>query len=156
MSAHQTRRLTENLFFKPVMQPTANVTDGTYPASNAYIPVVEYARFAFIISVAATDDTAVTAQVVQATAVAGTGSKNITGAAITGTVLAGTNDNKWAIIEIDQERLDIANDFSHVAIAIAATGGTATIASVWFVGIEPRIKPPVFGSDLAEQVFVDG
>lgn len=157
MPAHQIRRLSENLFLKLVLPPTgANVTDATYPASGSYINVVDWARFAFIIAVGATDDTAVTAQVVQATSVNAAGKKNIAGAALTGTLLAGTNDNKWSIIEVDQERLDIANDFNFVALDVAATGGTATAVTVFFVGIEPRVKPPVFGADLAEQVFVDG
>ena len=148
------RRLSEHLFIKQVMNPAANVTDATYPST--YIDVSGYARFAFLILVGATDDTAVNAQVVQATAAAGTGSKDITGAAITSTVLAGTNDNKWALIEVDNERLDIANNFQFVALTVAATGGSATIASVFFFGIEPRVKPPTFGSDKAEIVYVDG
>ena len=152
---HQIRRISENVFFKQIMNPGA-VTDAVYPGSSAYIDVFPYARFAFIIAIGATDDTAITAKVVQATAAAGTGKKDVSGAAITGTVLAGSNDNKWAIIEVDQERLDIANDFSYVALEVAATGGTASQGVAFFIGIEPRVKPPTFGTDLAEQVFVDG
>ena len=153
MSAHQIRRLTENLYIKQI-KVIDSVVDGTFPST--YLDASLWARFAFLIAVGATDDTAVTAQVVQATAAAGTGSKNITGAALTGTLLAGTNDNKWSIIEVDQEHMDIANDFSHVAITVGATGGSATTMAVFFFGIEPRVKPPTFGTDLAEQVFVDG
>lgn len=153
---HQMRRITENVFIKLVLPPVANPTDGIFPASNNYIPVVEFERFAFLIEVGATDDTSITAQVVQATALAGTGSKNIAGAAITATLLAGTNDNKFAVIEIERSRLDIANDFSHVAINVAATGGTASAMAITFLGWRTRILPPVFGSDKAEIVYVDG
>lgn len=148
------RRLTEHLFIKQVMNPAANVTDAVYPST--YIDVSGFARFAFLISVGATDDTAVTAQVVQATAAAGTGSKNITGAALTGTLLAGTNDNKWSVIEVDPDHMDIGGNFQFVALNVAATGGTATIAEVFFIGIEPHVKPPTFGADMAEIVYVDG
>jgi hypothetical protein len=153
MPAHEVRRFSENFFMKQI-KVIDSVVDGTFPST--YIDVSPYARFAFLIAVGATDDTAVTAQVVQATAAAGTGTKSITGAALTGTLLAGSNDNKWSIIEVDSERLDIANDFQFVAITLGATGGAATTMAVFFIGIEPRVKPPTFGSDLAEQVFVDG
>ena len=157
MSAHQIRRFTENLSLKMVMPPIANPTDGSFPASASYINVVEWARFAFIIAVGGTDDTAITAQVAQSTTAASTGGKkNITGAAITGTVLAGTNDNKFAVIEVDQEQLDIKNDFCFVTLDVAATGGTASAMCVFFVGIEPRVKPPTYGADLAEVVYLDG
>lgn len=155
MAAHQIRRLSENLFWKQIMNPGA-ISDAVYPGSSAYIDTFPYARFAFLISVGATDDTVVSAKVVQATAAAGTGKKDVSGAAITTTILAGTNDNKWALIEVDQERLDIANDFTHVALEVAATGGTATQGVAFFFGIEPRVKPPTFGSDSAEIVYVDG
>jgi hypothetical protein len=153
---HQMRRITENVFVKLAMPPTANPTDGIFPSSSTYIPVAEYERFAFLIEVGATDDTSITAQVVQATAAAGTGSKNITGAAITATLLAGTNDNKFAIIEIERAKLDIANDFTHVAITIAATGGSASAMAITFLGWRLRTYPPTFGSDKAEIVIVDG
>lgn len=150
---HQIRRLSENLFWKQIMNPAA-ISDSTYPSS--YIDVSGYARFAFLIAVGATDDSAVSAKVVQATAAAGTGSKDIDGAAITNTVLAGTNDNKWALIEVDQDHLDINGDFQFVALTVAATGGSSTIGTAFFIGIEPRVKPPTFGADKAEIVYVDG
>jgi hypothetical protein len=150
---HQMRRFSENVFIQQIKVIDALV-DGTFPAS--YIPVAEYERFAFLIAVGPTDDTAVTAQVVQATAAAGTGSKVITGAAITGTVLAGTNDNKWAMIEVERARLDINNDFSHVAITLGGTGGTETTLAVFFLGWRTRKLPPTFGTDKAEIVIVDG
>jgi hypothetical protein len=156
MGANQIRRLSENLFIKQCIVE-GSVADGVYPSSSAYIDVSEYSRFAFLIAVGDSDDTAVTAQVKQATAAAGTGSKDVTGAAITGTSLAGSSsDDRWAMIEVDNERLDIANDFDHVALDVAATGGSATELVVFFFGIEPRVKPPTFGSDKAEIVYVDG
>lgn len=152
--SYQMRRFSENIFVQMVKPPVANLSDETVPST--YIDVSAYERFAFLILVGATDDTAITAQVVQATAAAGTGSKNISGAAITGTVLAGTNDNKWAMIEVESRRLDIANDFRYVSLTVAATGGSASVGSIIFLAWRGPVRPPTFGSDKAEIVYVDG
>jgi hypothetical protein len=155
VAGHIMRRLTENLYMLKVLAPVA-VADGIYPSSSAYIDVSKYGRFCFIIDVGVTDDTAVTAQVLQATAAAGTGSKVVTGAAITGTLLAGTNDGKWAVIEVETSRLDIANGFRYVAIDVAATGGASTIMAIKFFGWRMDRLPPTYGTDKAEIVYVDG
>ena len=108
MGTNLIRRLSENLFIQQCIVE-GSIVDGTYPSSSTYIDVAGYQRFAFLIAAGDSDDTAVTAQVVQATAAAGTGSKNITGAAITGTSLAGSSsDDRWCMIEVDNEHLDIA------------------------------------------------
>ncbi len=156
VAGHIMRRFSENVFVQLAMSPRANPTDGVFPSSSTYIDVSEYGRFAFLVMCGATDDTAITGQVVQATAAAGTGSKSITGAALTGTVLAGTNDNKWSIIEVETRRLDIANSFRYVGLDLAATGGSASAMAVLFLAWRSRVLPPTFGSDLGEQVFVDG
>lgn len=156
IAGHGMRRLSENLFMQLVMSPRANPTDGVFPSSSTYIDVSEYSRFAFVVMVGGTDDTSITGQVVQATAAAGTGSKSITGAALTSTVLAGSNDNKWSIIEVERNHMDIANSFQYVGIDVAATGGSASAMSIMFYGWRARKLPPTFGTDLGEQVFVDG
>lgn len=148
------RRISENVGIQ-LVKCIASLVDGTFPAT--YIDVSAWDRFAFLIASGAGDDTAVTAQVVQATSSTGTGKKNITGAALTGTSLASASGaNKWAMIEVDNEHLDINNNFNYVSCDFAATGGAATTLCVFFLGIEPRIKPPVFGADKAEIVYVDG
>lgn len=153
---YQIRRVSEHIYFEPI-KVIDSLVDGTFPAS--YIDVSQWARFAFLIATGASDDTAVTAQVVQATAAAGTGSKNITGAALTGTSLASASgSNKFAMIEVDQEHLDIANDFDHVAITLGATGGSATTLACFFIGIEPNTKvgAPIQPDSCVEIVYVDG
>ena len=146
-------RIFENTYFQMV-EPPKDSADATVPSS--YIDVSGYERFAFIRLVGATDDSAVTMQVVQATAAAGTGSKNITSAAITGTVLAGTNDNKWAAVEVATSKLDIANGFRYVAVTIAATGGSSTLSSVLFIGWRARHNYPTqFAADSAQVVTID-
>ena len=156
VAGHVMRRLSENVFMKLVMSPRANPTDGIFPSSSTYIDVSEYSRFAFVVMVGGTDDTSITAQVVQATAAAGTGSKVITGAALTATVLAGSNDNKWSIIEVERNHMDITSTFQYVALDVAATGGSASAMAIMFYGWRGRKLPPTFGTDLGEQVFVDG
>ena len=79
------------------------------------------------------------------------------GAAITTTILAGTaNDDRWALIEVERSKLDIANDFDCVALEVAATGGSDTEMAVFFLGWRMRSIPPTYGSDKAEIVIVDG
>lgn len=153
---HQMRRFSENVYIQQVIIE-GDVADGIYPSSSAYIPVAEYERFAFLIGVGDSDDTAVEAQVLQATAVAGTGSKDVTGALITTTILAGTaNDDRWALIEVERSKLDIQNDFDCVALDVAATGGTATELAVFFLGWRMRKIPPTFDATKAEIVYLDG
>lgn len=150
------RRFTENVYIQQLIIE-GTIVDGVYPGSSTYIDVSEYERFAFLVAVGDSDDTAVTAQVKQATAAAGTGTKNITGAAITTTVLAGTaNDDRWTMIEVEGRRLDIANDFRFVALDVAATGGSATEMAIFFFGWRLRKLPPTFGADKAEIIYVDG
>lgn len=156
VAGHIMRRLSENVFIKMILPPTgANVTDATYPST--YIDVSGYDRFAFLVAVGTSDDTAFKAQVVQATAAAGTGKKDVTDAAVTTTKLAGSSsDDRWAIVEIECRKLDINNNFRYVALDVAATGGSATAAAAFFFAWRGGKLPPTFGADLAEQVFVDG
>ena len=148
------RRLGENVLIQLVQVPATNPADATVPST--YIDVSGYERFAFLVLVGGTDDTAVTMQVVQATAAAGTGKKNVTGAAITGTVLAGTNDNKWALVEVQQNQLDINNSFRYVAVDYAATGGSATASAIVFLAWRGQATPVTQGADKAEIAYVDG
>ena len=156
VAGHIMRRMTENLFIRQVLSPVA-VSDGVKPGTTTYIDVAKYGRFAFLVEVGVSDDTAVSAQVVQATTATGTGKKDVTGAAITATTLAGTDyDNRWAMIEVEANHLDIANDFRYVAIDVAATGGSSTIMSILFFGWRQDRLPPTFGTDSAEIVYLDG
>jgi len=156
IAGHIMRRLSENVFIQMVLPPTgSNVTDAAYPST--YIDVSTYGRFAFLVAVGTSDDTAVVAKVVQATAAVGTGSKDVTGAGVTTTILAGSSsDDRWALIEVETNHLDIANNFRYVSLSVAATGGSATAMCAFFMGWRANKLPPTFGSDLAEQVFVDG
>lgn len=138
----------DDIFVQVVNVPGA-ITTGTVPAT--YIDVSNYTRFVFLLSLGATNN-AVDAQVVQATAAAGTGSKNITGAAIA--QLDGNDDNKFVTIEVDSQRLDIANGFRYVAVTLTVAG--TTTAEVLFFGLNGRARPITKVSAWDEAVVIAG
>lgn len=81
------------------------------------------------------------AKLVQATSSAGAGAKDITGAAITQLTQAGTDaSDTQAVISLQTDALDVANDFQFVAISL--TVGTATSdAGAIMLGVAPRVGP---------------
>lgn len=80
------------------------------------------------------------AKLQQATDSSGTGAKDITGKAITQLTQAGTDSDKQAVINVNQDELDVANDFTHVAIVM--TIGTATSdAGAILQGFRPTYAP---------------
>jgi hypothetical protein len=73
----------------------------------------------------------------QASDSGGTGAKDVTGAAITALTQAGTDDNKQALINLDQGSLDFNNGFRYVRLSV--TLGTAGADAAAFVlGLDPR------------------
>lgn len=70
----------------------------------------------------------------------GTGLKDITGAAITQLTQAGGDSDKYAIIEVNVDQLDVENGFDHVLLSI--TGATAASDYSGIVlGFDPRYAP---------------
>lgn len=64
------------------------------------------------------------AKIQQATDSSGTGAKDITGKAITQLTQAGTDSDKQVVINISENDLDVAGDFTHIRLSM--TVGTAT------------------------------
>lgn len=150
------RRFTENVYVQQIINPSANVTDASYPASGSFIDVSSYERFAFLVFVGATDDTSVTATV-QAASAANGALTTVTSAAITATVIASGNPNKWAMIEVETRKLHLLGaSHKFATLTVAATGGSATIMGGFFFGWRTAKLPPTFGADKAEIVYVDG
>lgn len=140
----------QTLFEQVYRQQVANpavITTATVPAS--YIDVSNFEAFAFVFELGATDGV-VDLQVVQATAAAGTGSKNITGAAIT--QLSATDDNKQVAVEVDVNKLDLANGFRYVAVTATIAG--ATTAAIVFYGYNPKSAPVSQPAAFAQHVIV--
>lgn len=146
------RTFFEQVYMQVAANPGALSSGTSYPAS--YINVQDFERFAFLIALGATDQTAINAKVVQATAAAGTGSKDVSGAAIT--QLGATDDNKYALIEVQTDKLDINNAFHYVSLTFTATGGSATTGAVLFFGINPGSAPVSIPAAFVEQVAVLG
>lgn len=124
---------------------------GEFPASGSYIDVAQFERFVFLI-LAGTLDTALTCQVQQATAVNGT-AKDITGAVTT----VGTgDDNKWHIIEVQTDQLDINNDYRYVTLDITGAAGSNDYLAIVFLGLNPGEQPVTQHASLVAAVVVAG
>lgn len=140
----------KTLFQEVYRQQVANpavITTGTVPAT--YIDASSFEAFAFVFELGATDNV-VDMKVVQATASDGTGSKDVTGAVIV--QLSGTDDNKQAAIEVEANKLDLANGFRYVAVT-ATIAGTTTAAIV-FYGYNPKSAPVSQPAAFAQHVIV--
>lgn len=73
----------------------------------------------------------------QATDSSGTGAKIVTGKSITQFTKAGSDDNKQALINLRQEDLDLANNFTHARLTVTV-GVAASLAAAVVLGIDPR------------------
>ena len=83
----------------------------------------------------------VDAKIQEATDASGTGAKDITGKAITQMTQAGTDQSDTqAIINLEADELDAANDFTHVQFSITVGTATSDIAGV-VEGFDPRYGP---------------
>lgn len=76
----------------------------------------------------------------QAQDASGTGVKDITGAAITQLTDAGSDSDKQAIINLRQDDLDIANDFTHVRMVLTTATATGDSAAI-LLGVNPVTAP---------------
>lgn len=76
----------------------------------------------------------------QATDNSGTGAKDITGAAITQLTQAGTDDDKQAIINLNPEKLDVANGFTFVAMVMTVAVATSDCGAIMH-GLWPQYGP---------------
>jgi hypothetical protein len=78
----------------------------------------------------------VDAKLQQATDGAGTGVKDIPGAAITQIVKA-SGDNKFSFINLDPQKLDVANGFCFVRLSVTV-GTAASLVAGYLFGGNPR------------------
>lgn len=114
------------------------IADGNFPASGSYIDVSNYEEFDFQVK-AGSLDSALTLQVYQDTSATQTGSiKVVTGATAT---IGATDDDKIFVIQVETAKLDIANGFRYVTLAISGQAGSNDYASVTFVGYNARHLP---------------
>ena len=121
-----------------------------YPLSGNYIDVSQYERFAFLVG-AGSLDSILTCQVKQADAVNGT-AKSITDAVV---VIPADGDDKWYMVEVQTEELDINSDYRYVTLAISGPTGN-DYGCVWFLGYNPGFRPVTQGADCGEVVKLLG
>lgn len=82
----------------------------------------------------------VDAKLEQATDSSGTGAKDITSAAITQLTQAGSDDDKQAIINLNADQLDVANDFTHVRLSITVATASSDGGGI-VLGRKARYQP---------------
>jgi hypothetical protein len=115
----------------PVSQAAGTVTTGWVKASDFHQHLFELLVGA--LGAAATVD----AKIQQATDGAGTGAKDVAGAAITQLTKAGADDNKVVDINLDPNKLDVANRFDYVRLSVTV-GTAACLIAATHKGMHPR------------------
>lgn len=132
-----------------VIDPDAT---GASTVVSDYMSMAEFeSAMAIIMTGTLGTSATVDAKLVQATDSSGTGSKDITGKAITQLVKA-SNDDDQAIINCRAEELDIANDFTHVAISLTVGAATSDVGAL-LLGFNGRYGP-ASDNDLASVVEI--
>ncbi len=118
----------------PVSQSAATVTTG-------WISAVNFFKFLALLEVGALGASAtVDAKLQQATDGSGTGAKDIAGTTITQLTKAGSDDNKIVQINLDQNQLDVANNFTHFRLSVTV-GTAACLIAAQVLGFDPRYAP---------------
>lgn len=129
----------KDVYILGLNMPDDALVAGNYPASTAYIDVSGFERFAFLAFFGALD-TETTLQVRQDTSATQTANiKDVTGALIT---VAATGDDRWYLIEVQQNQLDSNNDFRYVTLAVGGAAGANDTACIFFFGV-PTGRHPV-------------
>lgn len=122
-----------------------------YAASTVTSGWIHAAKFASFLAIVMAGDlgssATVDAKIEQASDSSGTGAKDVTGLAITQLTKAGTDDNKQALINIQQSDLDINNGFDYFRLSMTI-GTAACDAGGIVLGFNP-IKGAATASDLA-------
>jgi len=127
------------------------IADGSFPASASFIDVSKYSRFAFLVFAGALDS-ALACQVQQATAANGT-PKDVSGALVT---VGATDDNKWHMVEVLTDNLDITNDYKFVSLAVSGQAGSNDYLCIVFLGLAPNTEPVTQHASCVASVVVAG
>lgn len=116
-------------------------SQGAGAVSTGWIAAKDYSWFlatvaAGVLGAAATLD----AKIEQATSAAGAGAKDVTGKAITQLTKAGGDDNKQALINVNQEDLDQAGGFTHIRLTLTV-GVAASLVAATLAGFDAAYTP---------------
>ena len=146
-------KMDDDVFIKQLNVEDALVTATYYPASAAFIDVMDFDRFAFLVP-AGVLDSATVLQVKQDTSPTVTaGVKDITGATLT---IAADGDDKWYLIEVDTSELDSPNGFRYVSLYVTGPAGGNDYGAIMFFGFGKGEVPVTQGADRGDAVFVGG
>lgn len=122
-----------------------------YAASTVTTGWISAAAFASFLAIIMAGDlgasATVDAKIEQATSAAGAGAKDVAGLAITQLTKAGTDDNKQALINIQQSDLDLANGFTYFRLSMTVATATSDAGAI-VLGFNPR-SGAATASDLA-------
>jgi len=140
----------EEILFKQLNAEDA-LAAADYPASGSFIDVSGLERFAFLVMAGALTSE-LTLKVQQASAVNGD-LKDITGATV---VIPATGDDKWYMIEVQTNHLDINNDYHFVTLDVAGAAGDDDYGAILFLGFNPGEMPVTQGADKGSVVSVAG
>ena len=143
----------ENEYLEKCNNFNTAIADGNFPASVSYIDVSSYETFSFVLFVG-TLDSALTCQVRQDTSATETASiKDVTGAV---QVVGAGDDNEWMVIEVETAKLDIANGFRYVTLAVSGAAGGNDYLCIVLRGGRARRLPVTQPAGFSAHVLVAG
>lgn len=129
------------------------LVNNTAVASD-WLPMKNFNRATFILNLGATDIT-IDAKVQQATAVAGTNAKDVTGAVLT--QIAALGDNKYMVIEVEADHMDVAGGFNHLQLSITVGDGTVGgDVSAVILRTGAKHLPVTQNANLTQKIIVAG
>lgn len=130
--------LSEEVAVLGVIDPDAYTT-GSY--TSDWCDMTQFKRVMAVIMAGTLGTTAgITGYVYQASDSSGTGAKAITGKSTTELTAVGTDSDKQAIINVREDELDVANDFTHVAAIIVVATATSDGGAI-VLGGHPQNGP---------------
>jgi len=143
----------ENEYLNKLNSFNTAIAYGNFPASTLYEDVANYETFTFELF-AGTLDSALTCQVRQDTSATETASiKDVTGAV---TIVGTGDDNEWMVIEVETAKLDIANGFRYVTLAVSGAAGGNDYLCIVLRGGRARRLPVTQPAGFSAHVLVAG
>ena len=133
------------------LDPDAYAAAGTF--TSDWASVADFPQMLATISMGDTvTGSVINFKLQQATNSSGTGAKDITGKAISALTMGSGAEDAQAEINVEQDELDVANDFTHVAMVLEPTVQIAECGAV-LRGFRPTYAP-ASDSDLASVVEI--
>lgn len=121
-------KLSEEIAVLAVIDPDA-YTAGT--VTSDYVDMTKHPKVMAIVMAGTLGTTAgIDAAIYEATDSSGTGAQAISGKSITALTAVGTDSDKQAIINVREDELDVADDYTHVALVMTVTTATSDAGAI--------------------------